>query len=466
MTEARKAIGFLKHKQDWILAFLILVLFSFFRFYQLDKRLIFDWDQERDAFVVKEILREGKMTLVGPRVLGPKGFFLGPYFSYLLVPFYFLTNLHPKALVFFIATYNLAFFAFSFSVLKKFVSSQIALLFLLFWALNAALVNIDQIAWNVLFIPLVVVLNWGLLFYKKDGSWLKWLTIGVLVGAGINFHFQLVFLVIFNFLFILLFSRKGVWKRFLLFLMGMVLTFLPLMIFDLRHKFLNLKLLFSFLSERLGTNDYLAWWPVWENVSRGFTNDKIISAPFLLYFSVLVMGSWWWKREKKSSFKHFLFAFLALWIIFPFGFSVFGQRPSEYYFIFLFPFIILILAYWAQAAIKKIAISFSPCLIFLIVILLLLNFKTLQKGLGFNLLGLFYKDKVAQRVAEIGFRTKINVSFSVPLGLDTGYRYLLDLYQVKQSNNPHDILLQVVIPPTKSDQVFGGIGLRVPNSIE
>jgi len=66
----------------------------FLRLYKLDTRLPFGWEQERDAFFVRDILR-GKLTLIGPRVVGPGGFFLPPYFFYLLSPFYFLFKLNP-----------------------------------------------------------------------------------------------------------------------------------------------------------------------------------------------------------------------------------------------------------------------------------------------------------------------------------------------------------------------------------
>jgi len=94
----------LKERHNWsnlTLLLIILVIFLFFRFYRINQRVQFDWDQERDAQVIKEIL-SGHLTLLGPRVLGPDKFFLAPYFYYLLTPFYLLTNLHPRAIIYFL----------------------------------------------------------------------------------------------------------------------------------------------------------------------------------------------------------------------------------------------------------------------------------------------------------------------------------------------------------------------------
>ena len=57
----------------------------------LRKNYIFDWDQAADYEAVEKIAG-GKLTLIGPRVTSDKGFFLGPWHYYFLVPFFKLTN--------------------------------------------------------------------------------------------------------------------------------------------------------------------------------------------------------------------------------------------------------------------------------------------------------------------------------------------------------------------------------------
>jgi len=449
-----------KQRHSFILVFLVFLLFSFFRFYNLDKRVIFDWDQERDALVIERIL-SGKLTLIGPRALGPEGFFLGPYFTYLLAPFYLLTKLHPGAMVFFIIVYNLAFFALTFLVLREFFGYSTALIFLLIWSLHPALIGIDLIAWNPLLVPLVVIAIWGLFFltFRKLPLYI-WLAVGILVGLGINFHFQLLFLTPFALVF--LFSqRKDLIKRLAVFLGGIAFCFLPLLAFDLRHNFLNSKLFLDFLSGEGKGVDYFAWFPVWKNVTVALIGIDAKIIPLAFYFLVLVLVILGWKKEKKREHRHFFLAFLLLWLFFPFGFSIFGRRPSEYYFNFLRPFLVFLFTYFLLKVIKNWQIVF---------LLVLLSFfpkvDQLKEGLQPNPLGLFYKEKVVQRISDIGRGRKFNVSFSVPLGLDTGYRYLLEFYQIKQTQNPDDPLFQIVIPPQEGTEVIGGIGLQVPGSFQ
>lgn len=443
-----------------LLLFLVFLLFSFFRFYNLPQRVGFGWDEERDALVIKKILVEKSPTLIGPRVLGPQGFFLGPYFTYLLTPFYFLTKLHPSAIIFFIIVYNLAFFFLTFLVLTRFFNLPTALIFLLIWALHPTLIDIDQIAWNPLLVPLIAVTSWALLFrVLKKPTWRAWLGVGILIGLGINFHFQLIFLLPFALVF-LLFRRKNLIKKLGSFFAGVVICFLPLLLFDLRHSFLNLKLLLGFLRGEEGGN-FLAWLPVWRNVTLGLTGFNLSWLPIAFYLSVLILALWTWRREKKPAFRLFFSAFSVIWLLFPLGFAFFGQRPSEYYFNFLYPFLALLIAHFLSKTVKR----WHLILLFLI---LFFFFQTvrLKEGLRPDPFGLFYKEQAVHRIDEIGKGKKFNVSFSVPLGWDTGYRYLLEFYQIEQSGDIDDPLFQIFIPPREGNEVFGGIGLQVPHSFQ
>ena len=446
-----------------VLLFLILLLFSFFRFYLLDKRVIFDWDQERDAFIIKQILVEKKLTLIGPRVLGPEGFFLGPYFTYLLTPFYFVTSLHPQAIILFIVIYSLGFFGLTFWVLQKLFNHLVALIFLLIWALHPSLIGIDKIAWNPILVPLIIIFSWLLVFklFKKPSFFLL-LAIGLIAGLGINFHFQLIYLV--PFILVFLFSqKKRQFKKAIVFFSGFILPFLPLFLFDLRHSFLNLRLLIDFLFKKSGEANWLAWLPVWKNVSVGFVGFDFPFLPLLFYLLPLGIIIFLWRKETDNFMKRFYLASMVSWLIFPFGFALFGQRPSEYYFNFLYPFLVVLLVLFLLKTVKKWQLIFLLALLFL-----LLRGNQLETELQPNPLGLSYKEKVVQRIGEIGRGKKFNVSFSVPLGMDTGYRYLLDFYQIKQSQDPNDALLRIVVPPEKEpvDEVFGGIGLFIPENFE
>ena len=148
-------------------ALVLFFVFAYLRFFNLNNRIIFDWDQEHYAYEIKNIVVEHKLTLIGPRANNDLGFFLGPYFTYLMLPFYLLTNLHPNGSIYFLVAYNLVFYWLSFVVIKKLFNVKTALLFLILWTVNNLLTAYDIIPWWPVLIPLGVILTWKFLLEKK-----------------------------------------------------------------------------------------------------------------------------------------------------------------------------------------------------------------------------------------------------------------------------------------------------------
>jgi len=448
----------LKERFSWsnLVLLAILAIFLFFRFYQINQRVQFDWDQERDAQVVKKIL-SGHFTLLGPRVLGPDKFFLAPYFYYLLAPFYLLANLHPRAIIYFLLFYNLAFFILAYQVLKELFSRQTALIFLLFWSVNKAAIAADTIAWNPVVVPILAIVLLRILnkIFKDSRKKSNWFALGVLLSVGINFHFQVVFLAVWAVVFLFL-SKKVNLKGVLISLLGFSLPFFPLLLFDLRHNFLNTKLFLQFLKDRGEGGNFLAWLPVFKNFLSGFLAIGIfeIVALFLL-FSFSAIAFLIAKRQKISFLKYFFTSAAIFLIIFFLGFAIYGQRPSEYYFNFLIPFLVLIMA----ELLKK--WRFGPVLALILALFWTYQSIALLKPLP---LSLDNKDQAIKYLAQAAQGQEINIAFSMPLGRDTGYRYLLDYYKVRLSGKPEAPLYKIVVPPRREPTtvVLGNIGIFIP----
>jgi len=76
-------------KFECLVLFFILSFSLFFRLYKIPDFLGFWYDQGRDALVIWDLLHKGKLFLIGP-VTGIDGIFLGPFYYYLIAPFYWL----------------------------------------------------------------------------------------------------------------------------------------------------------------------------------------------------------------------------------------------------------------------------------------------------------------------------------------------------------------------------------------
>jgi 4-amino-4-deoxy-L-arabinose transferase-like glycosyltransferase len=82
------------HRFIYLLLGIVLVLGFFVRVYRAGDLMGFYYDQGRDALVIWRLWYEGKPFLIGP-VTGLAGIFLGPFYYYLIAPFYLIGSGNP-----------------------------------------------------------------------------------------------------------------------------------------------------------------------------------------------------------------------------------------------------------------------------------------------------------------------------------------------------------------------------------
>ena len=94
------------HPLVYTLLALILLLAFFVRVYRTGDLLGFYFDQGRDALVIWRLWHEGRPFLIGP-VTGLAGIFLGPFYYYLIAPFYLIGGgdpVYPAVFLAFLST--------------------------------------------------------------------------------------------------------------------------------------------------------------------------------------------------------------------------------------------------------------------------------------------------------------------------------------------------------------------------
>jgi len=451
----------IKNKWSYILfAIFLIILFFLPRFYEYNKRFGFDWDQENIAFEAKKLLKDHKLTLLGPRANNDRGFFLGPQFTYLIAPFFLLSNLHPKALIYFFMTYDLIFFLITFAVLKKIYNIAFACFFLLMWGVNYLLIEADTSVFWPIILPLGVILtifSLYLIYHKKEIKW--WLALGLIIGFFANIHFQFVFMGLFVFIFILISFKhiKPSIVKILVLLLGLLIMFSPLILFDMRHNFFNTKLFVSFFTQKdpNASPYFYNWFPVFQNVIYPFVFSKIQAITYLFYFGVLSFLVYLSYRKQGFEKKLYI-STLILWISFPLFFSIYGKRPSEYYFNFLYPLIIICLIAFVLNT-RQYFLGFLFLFMYLWMNIYAFLPRITTFGLSFD-----QKEQVVLRIKQFTNDQPCDIAFNVPLGRQVGYSYLFDYYHVKQIGNWKSCVVNINIPPKPNDEVFGYTGLTLP----
>jgi hypothetical protein len=232
---------------------IIFSLFFFLRLYHLEESLNFGTDQGLFLLDMQRMVREGKLTLIGPTAsFAASGRYLqlSSLMYYLVFPFLFLTHWNVMSVSYFFILFQFFGLAVISCVLYKKYPPFIAFTFGLFYSCLPIVVDYSRFFWNPnLLIPISSILLAVHLMIpkKKTGKYL--LGIGFLWGIGFQTHLTFAMVIILSTVHLFL-LRKISLKNIFWLGIGFTIGFSPLLIFDLRHHFYNLlTLLFIFTAK-------------------------------------------------------------------------------------------------------------------------------------------------------------------------------------------------------------------------
>jgi hypothetical protein len=195
---------------------------------------------------------EGKLRLVGPmvksKVVLGRAFFTGPNFYYLLAILGIVFKWDVVLMTGFFTFFWAGMFALIFFWLRKRFGDLISLIIYGIISFLPFFIPYSRMMWNPHLLPFFgVLLLWS--FEKRKKNYLFYLLAGLFFGLGLNAHYGAllwVFILIY-YLFDDLRAKSFSFKSWFLVLGGIVLGELPIILFELRHNFYNLRtMLFQF----------------------------------------------------------------------------------------------------------------------------------------------------------------------------------------------------------------------------
>ncbi|MEK7168631.1 MAG: glycosyltransferase family 39 protein [Patescibacteria group bacterium] len=219
----------------WNLLILIILLLAFIlRTYRIEALLDFHYDQGRDAKIIWDLWHNGKLFLIGPTT-GLDGIFLGPFYYYLIAPFYLIGGgnpVVPSLFLSFLVTLSLFVLYKTGELIGGRSAGFIALIIgtfsnhLIFsgrWLSNPTPIYLTSI---LIFFLMVKILKSSKNYY--------WYLIYLLIGFSLQFEFASA---VFYLPILLIFTA---WKRpsvktFLISVLFLFVTLLPLIIFNFKH---------------------------------------------------------------------------------------------------------------------------------------------------------------------------------------------------------------------------------------
>lgn len=226
-----------------MLIFTAAVLLRTINFYS---HITFLGDQGRDANIIYDIITFKHFTAIGPTTsIG--GIFLGPFYYYFVAPFLILFNFNPFGLAFGVLITTLFLMLLAYILLKKEFKKNTLVLFIFLISFSAANIYLSRFSWNPNLLPafsfFVLIC---LVYILKNKNYLVSFTLGALISAILQLHYLgaliipgLMLVFVTYFIFSKLAKKILLIKESIAVSLGFTLVSLPLIIFDLKHNFLN-----------------------------------------------------------------------------------------------------------------------------------------------------------------------------------------------------------------------------------
>lgn len=421
-------------KENWRIVILLGLICLFFGFFRINERYTFEWDQEDDAVKVMNMIEQRKPILIGPRVANANGFFVGPYHYYFLWPFYTATKGDPIAGAIAVIVVSIITSITGYLVTEKLYGKKAGLTAGIIWATTTNIVS-----WNVMYTTFFGIMGYFLCLKVMDSKpkFFPWLML--IYGLATTSHLVPISMGLSVVVAWFLADKKPKIRQ-LFFGIGLfILPFLPIIIFDLRHDFLNFKKIGEFLFFNKNNGEINPWWlflrSFWRGLNLNIFSWDIYSQKILIFFcnllvlAIVALEVWQLKIKQKI--------LTVVWILTPLIILGFyrGNIPEYYYGLAL-----SILPIFLGKIISKLKMT---TIILVLLVLIGVRFLKIAKNTPF--VSLSDKRKMVEYMVNQKNDEFFNISYDLGSGMDTGYNYLFRFYRKEPENSEKGHLYTVVL---------------------
>ncbi len=455
---------------------LLLVLLAgvFFRTYKVVERFEFAHDGDLYSWIAKDILVDHHLRLIG-QLTTAAGIYIGPFFYYLLTPFYYIFNMDPIAALVPVFLIGLSTILSYYYVFSRVFNKQVGLIITFLYSVLLTTSGFDRWVVPTVTTPLWSVWYFYILFMilKKDYSKL-WI-LGILIGMIWHIHLALIPTLLALPFAIGLSKKLPNKKQLLLFIGALFISNLPLVVFEFKHNFSQFHSLISNFEEDYGGGKgiYKLMLIIIKISSNTLNLYFMPHVPEILksqWFAPIVFISIAGLLKLKLLNKSQLLV-IVCWVIGPILFFTFSSAVlSEYYFSNLYIIFLLIPSLWIYYLYQRSNI-FKVVTILALVFLGMMNAYYLAQQ-DYYPKGYLQRKAVAQFIKddaqEKGYPC-ISLNYITAPGENVGFRYFFWLNNL-HVNHPDSgsPIYHIVLPEEYSDEVvkrFGHIGVIVPKTV-
>ncbi|MBP9699645.1 glycosyltransferase family 39 protein, partial [Candidatus Woesebacteria bacterium] len=406
-------------------------------------------DQGRDALIARGILMDRDPAFIGP-VTSVGNMYLGPFYYYFMVLPLMFSYPDPSGPAYAVAFVGVVTLALLFVLGKELVGEKTALLAMGLYAIAPIVIENVRFSWNPNIVPLFSLLVLWAVNKTMQGKYQYWVLIGLCAAILSQLHYlTLIVIGIAGIFWLVQLYRqikfKSVSPIFIrstgLAILIVMLSVIPILIYDVKHDFLNVRAFLSFFiggsssddaSHFRGFGELSAVFYAWialavRNMSEIF-GIRIPNSAALISLLVgiyLVIKTWFNLRSQSPELRRGIKLIIAFFVIGIGVLSFYKESIFNHYLGFLFPISVLLLSVflttlWKSILLRPLVLVFVGAIVFF----------SFQNYPGQHILGMNV-DVFKQTADEIKKRTIPGEQYDILLlsenndFLGMNYRYFL-----------------------------------------
>lgn len=431
-------------KKHWFL--LIIIFFALYiRLIHLLELFHFTYDESVFAFIGKRLFINKHISLIGG--VTPFHVHVGPYFYWFSAILLYISNFNPSGWGVFSAIFSGVTILLLYTYCKEVYTHRVALIASLIYSFSLYINIFERHYWGLYFNPTISIVVFYCLMKIISGKNRFFLLLGLILAFAFhNDLTTLVFLPLVTWTFIK-FKINIINNRYALIgVFIFLLSFVPLIIFDLKHDFVNIKGVNQYFSEAKKSTGFslkrtiesFYYLPLYfariiyipQNLDlakeysycKEYAAEKWNGVPFTLVIIslIVIFYNLFFDRHKKSQELLMTFVFsIIIGVIIYFGFL--GRPFFDHYLSTLIPTAVIFMARLINKIMDK-SKMVGYSLIVLFLILNLLKFTKIKHSYGFDLKSQAVKWAIGNSEGDFSLES-LSSCFRY-----NGYRYLFYLY--------------------------------------
>ena len=375
-------------KKEYLILYVIILLGSFLRLQGvLTNSFAFTYDVGRDMLALRNIYYLHKIPLIG-QTTGLPGVFYGPWWYYILTPFFILFSGNPQGIAFVMALMGIFSIILGFLLGNKIGGNFLGLIIATLISISYSMISLSAQIWNPNIIPLFIILV--LLVLNKLYSSGKNIQVRYYFLLGLLLTLIMDLEIVFGLFFsigiilsaILIINKKISVRSVGAFILGGLVVLLPRIIFELRHQFLMTKSFIAFLGGGNSAHSFCGLLNILANRLGIFfdqfnstlvPNNKILGY-FIVVFIFFSLTLFY--RKTNSTIKNYIKTSLIVIGVFLVGTVFFSHDIWPHYLVGLPVFYILLFSislYFLGSAVITRAIS-----VFIILVIIIINLNSVN----------------------------------------------------------------------------------------